>query len=105
MGELGELRNRVDRAVERLSTTNETRRHQSRGLMTLLTDLEGKYEARADELEHCKQRIDALTGDNADLSALVDKLVRIVDTTVTGEGEDPLSRASAMAADLAADWS
>ena len=51
MGELGELRSRVDQAVERLSTTNETRRRQSRGLMTLLTDLEGKYQARSEEVE------------------------------------------------------
>ncbi len=104
MGELGELRNRVDQAVERLSTTNETRRRQSRGLMTLLTDLEGKYQARSEELEHSKRRIGALTRDNAELSSLVDKLVRIVDTTVTGDGEDTLKLASDMAAELAAGW-
>ena len=67
MGELGELRSRVDQAVDRLSTANDTRKRQSHGLMTLLTDLEGKYEARSEELEHCRQRIAAF-GRNGDLS-------------------------------------
>ena len=60
MGELGELRNKVNQAVERLSSAHDTRRRQSQGLMTLLTDLESKYEARNEELEHSKQRIEAL---------------------------------------------
>ena len=78
MGELGELRNRVDRAVDRLSAANDTRRRHSQGLMTLLTDLEAKYEARNEEVDHCKQRIEALARENADLTSLVEKLVLIV---------------------------
>ena len=105
MGELGELRNKVDQAVDRLSAAHEARRRQSQGLMTLLTDLETKFEARNEEVEHCRQRIEALTRENADLSSLVDKLVMIVDTTVSSDDEDALFRASATAADLVADWS
>ena len=105
MGELGELRNKVDQAVDRLSAAQEARRQQSQGLMTLLTDLETKFEARNKEVEHCRQRIEALTRENADLSSLVDKLVMIVDTTVSSDDEDALFRASATAADLVADWS
>ncbi len=105
MGELGELRNKVDQAVERLSSAHHTRRRHSQGLMTLLTDLETKYEARAEEVEHCKQRIEALARENADLSGLVEKLVQIVDTTVTSDDEDALFRASATATDLVTDWS
>lgn len=104
MGELGELRNRVDEAVERLTAANDKRKRQSRGLMTLLTDLEAKYEARSEELAHCQKRIDALTRENADLSSLIDQLVRIVDTTVTTGDDDALFRASAMAEGLIADW-
>ena len=105
MGELGELRNRVDQAVDRLSAANDTRRRHSQGLMTLLTDLEVKYEARNEEVDHCKQRIEALARENADLTSLVEKLVLIVDTTVSADDEDALFRASATAADLVADWS
>ena len=105
MGELGELRNKVNQAVERLSSAYDTRRRQSQGLMTLLTDLESKYAARNEELEHSKQRIEALARENADLSDLVEKLVLIVDTTVTSDDEDALFRASVTATDLVADWS
>lgn len=104
MGELGELRNKVDQAVDSLSTAHETRRRQSHGLMTLLTDLETKFEARNEEVEHSKQRIEALARENADLSNLVDRLVQIIDTTVNSEDEDTLFRASATAAELVADW-
>ncbi len=105
MGELGELRNRVDQAVDRLAVANDARRRQSQGLMTLMSDLEAKYEARDEELEHCRRRIEVLTRANDDLSGLVEKLVQIVDTTVTSQDEDALFRAAAMAADLVTDWS
>ena len=105
MGELGELRNRVDQAVDRLSTAHEARQRQSHGLMTLLTDLEAKYEARSEELDHCKLRIEALTRENTDLAGLVDRLVRIADETVSSDDDDPLLRASTMAGELVADWS
>ncbi len=105
MGELGELRNRVDQAVERLSAANDTRHRQNHGLTAMLSDLEGKFEARGEELEHCERRIQALTRENADLSGLIDKLIHIVDTTVGANDEDALFRASAMATELVADWS
>ena len=102
MGELGELRNRVDQAVDRLSSAHEARQRQSHGLMTLLTDLEAKYEARSEELDHCKLRIEALTRENTDLAGLVDRLVRIADETVSSDDDDPLLRASTMAGELVA---
>jgi hypothetical protein len=105
VGDLGQIRNRVDQAVDRLSVANDTRRRQSQGLMTLLTDLESKYEARSEELEHSRRRIEALAHENTDLSDLVEKLVLIVDSTVSADDENPLFRASATAADLVADWS
>ena len=104
MGELGDLRNKVDQAVDRLSTAHDTRRRQSQGLLTLLTDLETKFEARNEEVEHSKQRIEALARENTDLTGLLDKLVQIVDTTVSSDVEDALFRASATAAELVADW-
>jgi hypothetical protein len=104
VGELGELRSRVEQAVERLSAANDTRKRQSHGLMTLLTDLEAKYEARSEELDHCRQRIEALSTENVDLSGLIERLVVIVDTSVATEDDDALFRASAMAEDLIADW-
>lgn len=104
MGEVGELRNRVDRAVERLSAANDTRHRQNHGLTAMLSDLEAKFEARGEELDHCQQRIQALARENADLSGLIDKLVRIVDTTVSTPDDDALFHASAMATELVADW-
>jgi hypothetical protein len=105
VGELGELRIKVDEAVNRLSEAHESRRRQSQGLMTLLSDLEAKFEARGEEVRHCQRRIEALTRENADLSNLVEQLVKIVDNTVKTDDEDALFRASATAAELVADWS
>ncbi len=79
--ELAELRERVDHAIEKLSTGQAARRRQSQGLMTRQTDLEAKYEARSEELDHCGRRIEALTRKNADLMGLVDRLVQTVDDT------------------------
>ncbi len=79
--ELAELRERVDHAIEKLSTGQAARRRQSQGLMTRQTDLEVKYEARCEELDHCGRRIEALTRENADLMGLVDRLVQTVDAT------------------------
>ena len=88
--ELAELRERVDQAIERLSTGQAARRRQSQGLMTRQTNLEAKYEARSEELDHYGRRIEALTRENADLMGLVDRLVQTVDAT---------------ASDFTADWS
>ncbi len=83
MDELAELRERVDQAIERLSTWQAARRRQSQGLMTRQTDLEAKFEARSEELDHCGRRIEAVTRENADLMGLVDRLVQIVDDTAS----------------------
>jgi len=81
--ELAELRERVDQAIERLETWQVARRRQSQGLMTRQTDLEAKFEARSEELDHCGRRIEALTRENADLMGMVDRLVQIVDDTAS----------------------
>ncbi len=72
MAELAELRERVDQAIE---TGQMARRRQRQ------TDLEAKYEAVSEELDHCGRRIEALTRENADLMGLVDRLVQSVDAT------------------------
>ncbi len=73
--ELAELRERVDQAIERLSTGQAARRR----LMTRQTDLEAKYEARSEELDHCGRRIEELTRENDDLMGLVDRLVKQIE--------------------------
>ncbi len=90
MGELEELRNRVDQAVERLSAANDARRHQSQSLMTRLTDLEEQNEALARE--------------NADLAGLVNRLVQIVGDTASSEETYTLFRGSAKVSDGVANW-
>ncbi len=85
MGELEELRNRVDQAVERLSAANDARHHQSQSLMTRLTDLEEKNEA--------------FTRENADLASLVNRLVQIVSDTASSEETYTLFRGSAKVSD------
>ena len=90
MGELEELRSRVDQAVERLSAANDARRHQSQGLMTRLTDLAEKNEA--------------LTRENADLASLVTRLVQIVGDTASLEETYTLFDGSAKVSDVVADW-
>ena len=90
MGDLDELRNRVDKAAGRLSAVNDARRSQSQSLMTRLADLEEKNEA--------------LTRENADLAGRVKKLVQIVDDAASSDETYTLFRASAKVSDVVADW-
>ncbi len=87
--ELAELRERVDQAIERLSTGQAARRRQSQGLMTRQTNLEAKYEARSEELDHYGRRIEALTRENADLMGLVDRLVQTVANWSSEDNDTP----------------
>ncbi len=80
MDELAELRERVDQAIE---TGHAARRRQRQ------TDLEPKYEAVSEELDHCGRRIEALTRENADLMGLVDRLVQTVANWSSEDNDTP----------------
>ncbi len=80
MDELAQLRERVDQAIE---TGQAAQRRQQQ------TDLEAKYEARSEELDHCGRRIEALTRENADMMSLVDRLVQTVANWSSEDNDTP----------------
>ena len=82
MAELGELRSRLDQAVEKLFNAQEARRLRNQRLMMVLTDFEAKN--------------DALTRENTYLVGLIDRLILIIDKTANSEDESALERNSTM---------
>lgn len=104
MSEIEGLKNRVDAAVEQLSSVNNARHEQTQNLTTLLGNLEEKFSDRAVELEYCNSQINALTQENANLSGLLERLVGIIGSGSEVAEDDPLVRASAMAASLLEGW-
>ena len=82
MAEIGEFRDRVDHAIEKLSNVQEARRRRSQRLMLVLIDFETKN--------------DALTQENAYLVDVVDRLVQVIEHIVKSEEEDALLCTSAL---------
>ncbi len=78
MGVLDDLRNRVDRAAERLSSSNDARRNQSKSLMTMLADLEEKIEA------FTRENADSSSRDEAESVGVLELRIREI------EAQDPL---------------
>ena len=105
MSELEGLKNRVEQAVEQLSTVQNARHDQIKNLTNLLGNLEEKFKARTVELDYCNSQIESLTQDNAQLSELVERLVNLIESGPKNAEDDPLIRASTMAATLLKGWS
>ncbi len=96
-----ELKDRVEHAVGKLSTSHEKRHEQNQNLTQLLGDLEIKFDSRTQELDYCNERISALTDENNQLSDLLERLVSLIEIDPESQEEnDPLFRASEMAAAL-----
>ena len=81
------------------------RHDQNENLTNLLGNLEEKFKARTVELDYCNSQIESLTQDNAQLSELVERLVNLIESGPENAEDDPLIRASTMAATLLKDWS
>jgi hypothetical protein len=105
VSDLEGLKTRVDQAVDQLSSVQNARQDQNQNLATLLGNLEEKFSARTVELEYCNSRIDALTQDNAHLSELLERLIGLIESEPGNADDDPLIRASTMAATLLEGWS
>jgi hypothetical protein len=99
------LKGRVDQAVEQLCSVHDARRSQNQNLTNLLGSLEEKFKARTVELDYCHTKIDALTQDNSQLSELLERLIGLIENEPAEVENDPLFRASTMAATLLEGWS
>lgn len=100
MNEFSDLKSRVEQAVGKLSNSHDQRHEQNQNLTKLLGDLEIKFDSRTEELEYCNLRISALTEENNQLTGLLDRLVSLIENDPESEENDPLFRASEMAAAL-----
>lgn len=105
MSDMEGLKTRVEQAVEQLSSVQNARHDQNQNLTSLLGGLEEKFTARTVELEYCNSQIAALTQDNAQLSELLERLVLLIESGSGDAEDDPLIRASTMAASLLEGWS
>ena len=80
MGELDELRNRMDKAAEALSSANDSRHSESQSLMARLTELEEKIEA------FTRENAVSSSGGDAEPIGILELRIREI------EAQDPLDR-------------
>jgi ABC-type transporter Mla subunit MlaD len=102
--ETGDLKDRVETAIQQLAASHEQRREHNQSLTRMLANLETKYGARNEELRHCRARIRALNAANEQLVGLVERLVGIVETQVKSDPDEAVRRAAAMAHDMLRSW-
>lgn len=99
------LKTRVEQAVDQLSSVQNARQDQNQNLANLLGNLEEKFSARTVELDYCNTRIEALTHENAHLSEFLERLIGLIESEPGAAEDDPLIRASKLAATLLEGWS
>lgn len=100
MSDLNDLKQRVGHAVERLAQTQDSRRERQDMLFRLLAELEGKFDARREELTYCHSRIADLEKSNVQLSELLETVIETVEASYVDDASDPIVRAAALAANL-----
>jgi hypothetical protein len=98
------LKDRVEQAVQQLSSVQGVRQGQNQHLTSLLGNLEEKFQSRTVELDYCNSQIETLIQDNAQLSELLERLVHLIESDRVSGEDDPLIRASTMAATLLHNW-
>jgi len=100
MSEFDALRSRVEETAARLAVTQSDRRERNQSLLETLARLETKFAAQEQELVYYRERIRPLEAANVQLSALMGRLLDMVDTGLgeADDPEDPVRAATAMAA-------
>jgi hypothetical protein len=100
MREFEALRNRVEDTAARLATAQTGRRDRNRSLLDTLARLEAKFAAQEQELAYYRDRIGPLEAANARLSALMGRLLDMVDAGLGSDddADDPVRVATAKAA-------
>ena len=105
MSDIEVLKDRVEQAVQQLSSVQGARQGQNQNLTSLLGNLEKKFQSRTVELDYCNSQIEMLIQDNAHLSELLERLIHLIESERVSGEDDPLIRASTMAATLLQNWS
>ncbi|NQU70130.1 MAG: hypothetical protein HQ514_06250, partial [Rhodospirillales bacterium] len=95
----------MEQAVQQLSSVQGARQNQNQDLTNLLGNLEEKFQSRTVELDYCNSQIETLIQDNAHLSELLERLIHLIESDRVSGEDDPLIRASTMAATLLHNWS
>ena len=88
MHEFDALRSRVEDTAARLAAAQSNRRDRNSSLLDTVARLEGKFAAQEQELAYYRERIRPLETANAQLSALMSRLLDMVDG---GLGDDTLT--------------
>lgn len=100
MHEFDALRSRVEDTATRLATAQSNRRDRNHSLLDTLARLEAKFAAQEQELAYYRERIRPLEAANTQLSALMNRLLDMVDNGLGAEddADDPVRAATAKAA-------
>lgn len=100
MNEFTALRSRVEETAARLAAAQCDRRDRNQSLLATLGRLEAKFASQEEELAYYRDRIRPLEAANMQLSALMGRLLDMVDGGLGNDddAEDPVRIATAMAA-------
>ena len=100
MREFDALRSRVEDTAARLAAAQSGRRDRNQSLLDTVARLEAKFAAQEQELTYYRDRIRPLETANAQLSALMSRLLDMVDSGLGDEddADDPVRAATAKAA-------
>lgn len=102
MKDFDTLRHRVEATTARLSTAQSERQEQTHSLIGMLGQLEEKYAVQEKQFAYYRDRLEPLEQSNAQLTALMENLLDLIDSGF-GEGSlEPMRQASAMAAAMLA---
>lgn len=94
------LRARVEETARRMKEAQAKRSERNHSLVEILGQLEKKFADQQEELNFYKSRIEPLEQSNEQLSALIARLLDMMNPGFTEDNIEPLRRASAMAARL-----
>ena len=91
------LRHRVEETAERLSSAQSERQQETQSLIGILRDLEEKYSTQEKQFAYYQDRVAPLERSNAQLTALIEKLLDLIDRGFGESSLESLRKASAMA--------
>ncbi len=103
MSDFDNLREKVEQTAGRLTAAQADRERRTNGLLEMLGQLEERFNVQEEQLAHYRERVAPLEESNLALSDLMTKLMTIVDAQMIADEDDPLTRATDVAARMLSD--
>ncbi len=100
MRDLGVLKERIEYAERHLKSAHSARERESDALLKMWDQIRGRFDAQEKEIARFRDEVAELTRVNDELSALVDKLVSIVEGSIEDSGNETVPEVTRLADDL-----